>query len=92
MSLPRTSRLPVIYVFGHRDLDLESCVSKLSAYLDSDEVYKNAQCITIKHDVVYSHLAGMSSLIPQVFNRLMDITAQTNWSTDYVNDWALQRA
>ena len=58
----RTSRLPVLYVFGRRDIDLDSCVSKLTEYITTHDGCKEAKAISIKHDVVFAHVAGASRL------------------------------
>ena len=59
----RTSRLPVIYVFGKKIVDVDLCVKLLIEALnvditDGNNVQKNA--ILLKHDVVFTHQAGTS--------------------------------
>ena len=59
----RTSRLPVIYVFGKKTVDVDLCVKQLVEAFDVDvtdgnDVQKNA--ILLKHDVVFTHQAGIS--------------------------------
>ena len=54
----RTSRLPVIYVFGKKSIDVDLCVKKLveAFEIDDNDVQKHA--ILLKHDVVFTHQAG----------------------------------
>ena len=59
----RTSRLPVIYVFGKKTVDIDLCVKQLVEAFDVDlidgnDMEKNA--ILLKHDVVFAHQAGIS--------------------------------
>ena len=59
----RTSRLPVIYVFGKKTIDVDLCVKKLvEAFVidlnDGDDVQRNT--ILLRHDVVFTHQAGTS--------------------------------
>ena len=59
----RTSRLPVIYVFGKKTVDVDLCVKQLVEAFDIDltdgnDMQKNA--ILFKHDVVFAHQAGIS--------------------------------
>lgn len=53
---PRTSRLPVIYVFGKKEIDVDDCVEKLLSTLQ--DVSDDAQTILLRMDVTYSHRAG----------------------------------
>ncbi|KAG6822309.1 hypothetical protein H0H92_014365 [Tricholoma furcatifolium] len=61
-----TSRLPVIYVFGHKPLDISSLITSvekffrecLSARSEEDGVEK-WNTILLRHDVGYTHLAGI---------------------------------
>ncbi|KAL5524260.1 DPH2 [Sanghuangporus sanghuang] len=58
--LSQTSRLPVIYVFGRKRLNVEECVEKISAYLESAITTEHAQDINIlhlRHDVGFAHLS-----------------------------------
>ncbi len=55
----RTSRLPVLYVFGKRLLGIDACSKKLAEYIhEHTNVVKDIERILLKHDVVYSHVAG----------------------------------
>ncbi|THH05897.1 hypothetical protein EW145_g4460 [Phellinidium pouzarii] len=57
--LSQTSRLPVIYVFGRKELDIDSCVEKIAAYvmLKADEsTHFNA--LELKHDVAFTHISN----------------------------------
>ncbi|KAF8804169.1 diphthamide biosynthesis protein [Phlegmacium glaucopus] len=61
MSL--TSRLPVIYVFGKKTIDIDLCVQKLVEAFDADIPDLNdgngmqRLAILLKHDVVFTHQA-----------------------------------
>ncbi|TFK35796.1 putative diphthamide synthesis protein-domain-containing protein [Crucibulum laeve] len=56
MSL--TSRLPVIYVFGRKSLDVDACVSSLvDLFRSNREDGGELETILLRHDVVYTHLA-----------------------------------
>lgn len=53
----RTSRLPVIYVFGKKQLDIEECADKLAAYLTLHEMELDGiGVIELRSSVWYSHL------------------------------------
>ena len=54
----RTSRLPVIYVFGKKDLDIEDCAEKLLSNLQNPS--EETQSILLRMDVAYAHRAGNS--------------------------------
>ncbi|KAK7681839.1 hypothetical protein QCA50_015186 [Cerrena zonata] len=64
--MSQTSRLPVIYVFGKKDIDVDDCVEKLLSTLkeSSDE----AQTILLRMDVAYTHRADdiVSKLRPSI--------------------------
>ena len=65
----RTSRLPVIYVFGKKTVDVDLCVKLLIEAFnvditDDNNVQKNA--ILLKHDVVFTHQAGTSRILSLV--------------------------
>ncbi|KAF8918751.1 putative diphthamide synthesis protein-domain-containing protein [Mucidula mucida] len=51
MSQYRTYRLPVMYVFGKKDVDISHCVE------ESLQNLPEALEMTLKHDVAYSHVA-----------------------------------
>jgi diphthamide biosynthesis protein 2 len=57
----RTYRLPVIYVFGQKPIDVDHCVKQLVSILDAssaDNEPKDKKAILLRHDVVYTHRAG----------------------------------
>ncbi|KAJ8091767.1 Diphthamide biosynthesis protein 2 [Marasmius tenuissimus] len=51
--LSQPSRLPVVYVFGKSPIDVDDCVSKLSAHATETET----ETILLRHEVGYTHLA-----------------------------------
>ncbi|KAL5482353.1 DPH2 [Sanghuangporus weigelae] len=58
--LSQTSRLPVIYVFGRKRLNVEECADKISAYLKGTSTTEHTQDINIlhlRHDVGFAHLS-----------------------------------
>lgn len=73
-----TSRLPVIYVFGKKTVNVDLCVKRLVEAFDVDitdgnDIQKYA--ILLKHDVVFTHQAGISlksySLLSRKLTRLI---------------------
>ena len=57
MTPYRTSRLPVIYVFGRKSLDVEACVDKLAAYLTLHAMdLDGVETVELRSSVWYSHL------------------------------------
>jgi diphthamide biosynthesis protein 2 len=59
----RTSRLPVIYVFGKKTIDIDLCVKQLVEAFDANLPDGNdarSSAILLKHDVVFTHQAGTS--------------------------------
>ena len=57
----RTYRLPVIYVFGQKPIDVDHCVAQLVHILDSlptENVSTKERTVLLRHDVAYSHRAG----------------------------------
>lgn len=55
---PRNYRLPVIYVFGKKPVDVKDAAEKLLvSYTSSDP---SAELVVLKHDVAYTHDAGTS--------------------------------
>lgn len=69
----RTSRLPVIYVFGKKDLDIEHAVSSLVGILDSE-----SRTILLKSDVIYSH--RMSDLTTSLQSALTSRGASVSYT------------
>lgn len=49
----RTSRLPVLYVFGRESIDVNKCVSEFARVVDNKD-----SAVIIMYDVVFSHAAG----------------------------------
>ena len=65
MVRDRTSRLPVIYVFGKKNIDPDRCVTSVleffkvrTASLDSNEATRRPGAVFLRHDVAYTHRAG----------------------------------
>ncbi|PFH52498.1 hypothetical protein AMATHDRAFT_140010 [Amanita thiersii Skay4041] len=59
--LSRTSRLPVIYVFGKKKVDTEHCAKQLVEALQSNflsETTSSDGPVLLRHDVAYNHSAG----------------------------------
>lgn len=54
--LYRTYRLPVIYVFGKKPIDVPDVAKKLFDSFTSSGV--SAKSVVLKHDVGYTHEAG----------------------------------
>ncbi|KAF5349993.1 hypothetical protein D9756_009221 [Leucocoprinus leucothites] len=54
-----TSRLPVIYVFGHKNLDIEQCVTKLAEAYRSQNSDHPSRTALLRHEVGYTHLADL---------------------------------
>ncbi|KIM44325.1 hypothetical protein M413DRAFT_443332 [Hebeloma cylindrosporum] len=55
-----TSRLPVIYVFGQKLLNVQAGINELIRAFDAENplgLNEDRKAILIKHDVVYTHLA-----------------------------------
>jgi diphthamide biosynthesis protein 2 len=57
----RTSRLPVIYVFGKKNLDIDHCaeslVNALNLHAPSNPQHTDGP-ILLRHDVAFTHVAG----------------------------------
>ncbi|TDL18370.1 diphthamide biosynthesis protein [Rickenella mellea] len=73
--LSQTSRLPVIYVFGRKSLDVDLCVPKISDYVKTGDWTQ----INLKHEVGFNHLGddvctklrhALGTSIQVVYNRL----------------------
>ena len=70
----RTSRLPVLYIFGQKSLNVQACVNKLIREFDSEKVLGPSgerKRILVKHDVMYTHLARQSLSRPQMNSALI---------------------
>ncbi|PCH34780.1 diphthamide biosynthesis protein [Wolfiporia cocos MD-104 SS10] len=55
--MSQTSRLPVIYVFGKRDLNIPDCVERLFKSLHNSS-NPDPHAIVLRHDVTYAHHAS----------------------------------
>lgn len=64
----RTYRLPVIYVFGRKPIDVEHCLAQFLDILNTS-CAKNPEMkrtFLFRHDVTYTHQAG-KTLVPVIF-------------------------
>src|SRR5690554_5552580 len=50
----RTSRLPVIYVFGKQPVDIQDCASVFDGFFSKDTTQK----VILMYDVIYTHCIG----------------------------------
>jgi hypothetical protein len=59
-KLDRTSRLPVVYVFGRKSIDVQDCVEELTKIVASitDSTETTKKSALIRHDVAYTYRAG----------------------------------
>ena len=78
-NIRRTSRLPVIYVFGRKKIDVELCVQKITEYvISAAEDIKDTDYIEIRHEVSLTYLASKDfQCLPRTSN-LNAILLQTN--------------
>jgi diphthamide biosynthesis protein 2 len=53
----RTYRLPVVYVFGRKPIDVVHCVAQFVNVLNTSSA-KNETTVLLRHDVAYTHYAG----------------------------------
>ncbi|CAA7263747.1 unnamed protein product [Cyclocybe aegerita] len=67
--MSQTSRLPVIYVFGKKQLDIDVCVEQFSSVFEPTD---DSSAILLKHDVVYTHQA--ESLVEKLRSRFPGLT------------------
>ncbi|KIJ62516.1 hypothetical protein HYDPIDRAFT_114653, partial [Hydnomerulius pinastri MD-312] len=78
--MSKTSRLPVVYVFGRKPIDVEACVEQLAGIVtskaDSNEP-ATKKAVLIRHDVAYSYQAG------DIVKQLRDQAHQTGVSILY---------
>lgn len=82
---PRTSRLPVIYVFGKKTLDVEQAVTGLLNLLPSD-----SQNILLESDVMYSH--SMGTFLVSAVKQLLTTNLQVTFSSRHEKNFALAKA
>lgn len=60
----RTYRLPVIYVFGKKPIDVDDCVSSFVNVINRTELpprdkqMSEQSTVVLRHDVAYTHVAG----------------------------------
>ncbi|KAI6102295.1 putative diphthamide synthesis protein-domain-containing protein [Pisolithus croceorrhizus] len=67
--LSQTSRLPVIYVFGRKPINVDSCVKQISDVIASSD--KSLSSVLIRHDVACSYRAE------EIVSKLRDKTVAT---------------
>ncbi|KAF8876050.1 putative diphthamide synthesis protein-domain-containing protein [Infundibulicybe gibba] len=51
--MSRTARLPVLYVFGKRDINIDDCVAQVCAL----PALQDTKTVRLRHDVMYAHQA-----------------------------------
>ncbi|KIJ04981.1 hypothetical protein PAXINDRAFT_103950 [Paxillus involutus ATCC 200175] len=58
--MSKTSRLPVVYVFGRKSIDVQDCVEELTKIVASitDSTETTKKSALIRHDVAYTYRAG----------------------------------
>lgn len=54
----RTSRIPVIYVFGRKPLDVAHCVEESVNLLVNAPLETQRRTVLLRHDVAYTSIAG----------------------------------
>ncbi|KAA1470859.1 diphthamide biosynthesis protein [Dentipellis sp. KUC8613] len=74
--MSKTYRLPVIYVFGKKSIDLADCVERLVAALKSSSS-DLPKAVVLRHDVAYTHQADT------IVARLRDALAADGVSVSY---------
>ncbi|KAF4622593.1 hypothetical protein D9613_009231 [Agrocybe pediades] len=68
-----TSRLPVIYVFGQKAIDVDHCVQEFVSIFDSETSNgRPAEAVLLKHDVGYTHMAE------NILEKLRDALSRRN--------------
>lgn len=57
----RTYRIPVLYVFGKKDIDVPDCTHKLAESLREYRPSSDTELssVILRHDVAYTHKAGL---------------------------------
>lgn len=58
LIMSRTYRLPVLYVFGKKPIDVDNCVTSLLDTFSSNSSLSRRKTIIMRHDVAYTHQAG----------------------------------
>lgn len=58
LSFIRTSLLPVIYIFGRKQIDVSNCVTELTNSIRDSQRARSANRFTLRCNVVYSHIAN----------------------------------
>ncbi|KAI0683843.1 putative diphthamide synthesis protein-domain-containing protein [Cytidiella melzeri] len=91
--MSQTSRLPVIFVFGRRSIDVDDCVARLTAAVQAAD--RQPQKILLRNDVRYSHVAnhirdGIKNALPlcQVWSTALPVFTQPG---DSAMDFAAQK-
>ncbi|KAG0308451.1 Diphthamide biosynthesis protein 2 [Dissophora globulifera] len=82
-SYGRTSRLPVIYVFGKQPVDVQDCVSVFNGFFSADKARK----IILMYDVIYTHCIDqiMDSLEKeQQYTNIVKSRVETESNLGYV--------
>ncbi|KIN99190.1 hypothetical protein M404DRAFT_966125 [Pisolithus tinctorius Marx 270] len=75
--LSQTSRLPVIYVFGRKPIDVHSCVKQIVDVITSNA--KDVSSVLIRHDVAYSYRAG--EVVKELRNKIAATTTRIVYHT-----------
>ncbi|KAH0582502.1 hypothetical protein H2248_010445 [Termitomyces sp. 'cryptogamus'] len=74
--MTRTSRLPVIYVFGHKPCDISTCIASITTFFqeylsaaNGEDGTKKPDVILLKYDVGYTYIADtLHSRIEETFS------------------------
>ncbi|KAH8105233.1 putative diphthamide synthesis protein-domain-containing protein [Cristinia sonorae] len=67
--MSQTSRLPVIYVFGRKEIDADDCARRLAEYINAAQ--RHIETVLLKLEVAYAHAAG------EIVSRLQRILTST---------------
>jgi diphthamide biosynthesis protein 2 len=91
VSLFRNYRLPIIYVFGKRPIDVDDAAHELLESYTISGI--SAKTVVLRHDVAYTHAAGASGgatahaicrpLVESLVSALQDLFANRNTSVSY---------
>ncbi|KAI0084566.1 diphthamide biosynthesis protein [Irpex rosettiformis] len=84
--MSQTSRLPVVYVFGRRSIDIDDCIAQFSDIIKAAD--HQSRKILLRTDVRYSHvandiLAAIKKALPEcdVFGRTVPLFTRPNDET-----------
>ncbi|KAJ4490628.1 putative diphthamide synthesis protein-domain-containing protein [Lentinula aciculospora] len=73
--MSQTYRLPVIYVFGKKPIDVEDCVARFVECLTSDTSKSSrSEKIILRHDVAYAHQAEI--IVDRLRKALANLSSQ----------------